>query len=350
MAPSIPHTSESGAARKAQKRSFRARARATQRDALPLFVPPCLATLSDTAPEGGDWVHEVKFDGYRLQARIDHGRVQLLTRSGQDWTHRFGGLARALGSLKVETALIDGEAAVEDEGGTSSFVRLVEALRAGRSGEMVYYAFDLIYLDGTDLTRAPLIERKTLLEAVLKKAPTNGPLRYSAHFATDGPAMLQAACSHGLEGIISKRRDMPYRSGRRDDWLKSKCIQTDEFAIGGYLDSSAHPKAIGALVLGYYRRGSFIYAGRVGTGFNRQSAGRLWMELQALRIAKPAFGEQLTAQQRRGVRWVKPQLVAQIEYRAWTGDGLLRHATFKALREDKPAREVRAPKSKGARI
>ena len=215
MSPSIPHTAESGTARKSLKGSRAKRARATQRDDLPLFVPPCLATLSEDAPEGRDWVHEVKFDGYRLQARIDNGHVQLLTRSGQDWTHRFGSIARALASLKVETALIDGEAVVEDETGASNFVKLVEALQAGRSGEMAYYAFDLLYLNGKDLTRASLVERKALLKALLKKASANGPLRFSAHFETDGAAMLKAACSHGLEGIISKRRDMPYRSGRR---------------------------------------------------------------------------------------------------------------------------------------
>jgi bifunctional non-homologous end joining protein LigD len=226
---------------------------------------------------------------------------------------------------------------------------LVEALKAGQSKRMVYFAFDLLYLDGVNLMGATLLDRKSLLNSALKGTAKTGQIRYSAHFEVDGAAMLRESCRHGLEGIISKRKDRPYRSGRRDDWLKTKCILTDEFVVGGYLDSTAQRKAVGALVLGYYDRGRLIYAGRVGTGFNRRSASEVWKQLQNLRTEDSLFSGSLEPSQRRGVTWVKPQLVAQIEYRAWTSDGLLRHASFKGLREDKPAKDVHRPTRKKTR-
>lgn len=311
-------------------------------DPLPAFFPPCLAKLTDTPPDGAGWVHEIKFDGYRLEARIHKGSVQLLTRTGLDWTKRFPSLAKALGGLSITSALIDGEAVVETDQGVTSFVKLVEALEAGRSQEMLFIAFDLIYLDGVDLSPAPLLERKRLLEAIMKRSRSKH-LRYSAHLPADGTAMIAEACRLGLEGIVSKRTDQPYRSGRTGDWLKIKCVLEDEFVIGGYVVSSVDAMAVGALALGTFEDGKLIYAGRVGTGFTNSSARILWAKLQPLKREAPAFDTRLTAQQRRGVTWVGPELVAQIAYSTRTGDNLLRHASFKGLREDKPAADVHRP-------
>ncbi|HVZ05092.1 non-homologous end-joining DNA ligase [Hyphomicrobium sp.] len=317
---------------------------------LPNFVPPCLATLVAAPPEGDDWVHEIKFDGYRIQVRIDDDRIKLITRSGLDWTERFGSLPPLLRDLHRGKALIDAEVVAENKNGYSSFIELVAALKSGRSDRFVLQCFDLLHLDGFDLRPAALVERKEMLRRLLSKNTAMPQIRYSEHLQGDGARMLTEACRLGLEGIISKRADTPYHSGRNGDWLKSKCIQVDEFVIIGYVASTVSASAVGALVVGYFDKKRLVYAGRVGTGFSQRVAGELMRILKPLRIAKPAVLAPLTREQLKEVQWVKPERVAQIEYRAWTADNLLRHAAFKGLREDKPATQVRRPVIKAAKI
>jgi bifunctional non-homologous end joining protein LigD len=278
--------------------------------------------------------------------RIERGRLTVLTRRGHDWTGRFPTIAAAARELPVTTAMIDGEAVVENAAGLSDFSALQAALGA-RDGpghkaahEAVLYAFDLLYLDGRDLRGLPLTARKQQLAELVQPTGGAGALRYSEHNEGDGEAMWRHACTMGLEGIISKRRDCPYRSGRGGDWLKIKCTLRQEFLIAGYAPRSDAPRSVGALVLGYFDGNRLVHAGRVGTGFNAKAATALWKQLQPLRTDQAPFEASIPAAARKGVVWVQPELVGEVEYRGWTSDGLVRHASFKGLREDKDPREV----------
>lgn len=307
---------------------------------LPTFVEPSLAALADRAPSGERWIHEIKFDGYRSQARIDGKEIQILTRKGLDWTKRFTGVAKTLTKLGLGSALLDGEIVVEDTAGRSSFSNLQSDLQEGRQDRLIYHVFDILYLEGVDLRAAPLIERKHLLRQVLDRLPANANVRYSDHLEDGGEAMFTHACRLGLEGIISKRRDLPHRSGRGDHWRKRKCVLGQEFVIGGFIPSTAGKGAVGSLAVGYYERGALHYAGRVGTGFSGETSRRLAKALTEFRQDDPPF-KTVPKEARKGVRWVTPAMVAEVEFRAWTKDGLIRQAAFKGLREDRAPEEIR---------
>jgi bifunctional non-homologous end joining protein LigD len=303
-------------------------------------VRPQLATLTAAAPAGDQWLHEIKFDGYRMICRKDGAAVQLFSRNENDWTARFSTLVESLRELPFEQAILDGEVCALADSGKTDFQELQNAMKEGRARRMAYYAFDILYADGYDLTKTPLADRKAFLEAALPARSKS--IVYSKHVTGHGPDYFEEACKLGLEGIISKRADRPYYQGRSADWLKIKCIKREEFVIGGFTDPGGSRIGFGSLLLGYYDpKRRLTYAGRVGTGFDTRALKDLTQRLEKIEQQKSPFHD-LTARtgDARHAHWVRPKFVGQIEFTEWTSDGRLRHPSFQGLREDKPADEV----------
>ena len=315
-------------------------------DPLPDFIPPQLAQLVDRAPEGDAWLHEIKVDGYRVAARIERGRVWMLTRHGNDWTSRFRPIVAILADLPVKAAYLDGEIAMLTAEGISDFGALQEALgRHGGSKELAFIVFDILHLDGRDLRPLPLIERKTILEKVLAQLPVRSPVQFSPDVTGRGAKFFALACKRHLEGIVSKRAAAPYRSGRSGDWQKVKCKLRQEFVIGGYRRETSGRPNLGSLMIGYYDRGRLIYAGSVGTGWSIQLGRSIMAALQRIGRDTSPFVAVPRADVK-DAKWAEPRLVCDVEFTQWTRDERARQPAFKGLREDKAPWEVRreAPK------
>jgi bifunctional non-homologous end joining protein LigD len=299
-----------------------------------------LATLADAPPEGDEWLHEIKFDGYRLLAFCSKGEVRLKTRNGNDWTQKFPSIRASVAKLKVKLAVLDLEAVVLDRAGKSSFQAIQHALGDGGDRQSIHaYAFDLLHLDGEDLAGRALIARKKMLKNVLKRSGDAGYLHYSDHVIGQGAKMFAKSCAMDLEGIVSKLGDSPYRPGREKTWLKSKCLKRQEFVIVGYTAARSGPRAIGALHLGYNQNGEMKYAGKVGTGFGIEDAQKLHHRLVTLTVKTPPI-KGIPRSVLKSARWVKPALLCEVSFTEWTDDGHIRHPSFQGLREDKNPQEV----------
>lgn len=315
--------------------------------ALPDDLAPQLCTRADAPPAGAQWLHEIKFDGYRILVAVDGGAARILTRSGLDWTDRFPTIAAACAALPVRTAVLDGEAVVLDAAGLSSFALLQEAIgrfgnRRGDSGQVRAALFDLLHLDGRDLRPLPLIERKEALRGLLDDVPEDGPLFYSDHIdGSGGPGVLRNACGMALEGIISKRRDRPYVAGRGKDWVKSKCVERQEFVIGGFTPPGPGGPGLGAVLLGVYEDGALVYCGKVGTGFTAAAGAAVRAALEGLTAKASPFAGVGRKEAGRDAVFVRPEMVCEVEFLSWSRDGLIRQGSFQGLREDKDPRDIR---------
>ena len=310
-----------------------------RRGALKDFVAPQLATAVARPPDGPGWLHEIKLDGYRVYCRRDARGARLLTRTGQDWTDRFRRLVGPLEALPAQEFALDGEVVVLDDAGHSSFGALQEALSANDQRRLTLYAFDLLHLDGYDLRGAALVDRKRALRELIEGGSGVGSIRNSDHIDAPGEEVFRRASKMGLEGVVSKQKKRPYRSGRTSDWVKSKCQLRQEFVIAGFTLQKKGGPGIGALIVGYQENDRLIYAGRVGSGFTHETSLGLRARLEPLRAAR-AFVEEVPPEMRRGVYWVKPDLVCEVEFLSWTRDDVLRQSSFQGLREDKNQRDV----------
>jgi bifunctional non-homologous end joining protein LigD len=307
-----------------------------------------LATLSDDVPVSDAWLHELKYDGYRIAAEIDARGIRLESRNGKDWTSAFPEVVAALAQLPLSSALLDGEVALVDADGHTSFQALQNAFSGGKRTGLTYFVFDLLYLDGEDLRALALEQRKARLKPLLK---ARAKVRYSDHVLGDGPRVFAEACKVGAEGIVSKRRDLPYHGGRSEDWLKIKCSLRQELVVCGFTEPSGARVGVGALLLGYYESERLVFAGKVGTGrgFTAAYLAQLRKELHRLEQPSSPFSSRLPTRFLAGVHWLKPELVAEVSFSEWTNDGRMRHPSWLGLRKDKRAEDVVREKPRSRR-
>ncbi|MBS1799345.1 MAG: DNA ligase D [Acidobacteria bacterium] len=304
----------------------------------PGFISPQLATMAEVPPSEKGWLHELKLDGYRMQARKDGERVQIFTRTGLDWTKRVPTIAKTIAKLPVENATLDGELVVVAPNGTTSFADLQMSMQEGSGDSLTYFAFDLLHVNGYNTRELALKDRKEMLSEILHGIGTH-QLRLSEHIETGGAELLREACKLQAEGIVSKRGAAKYQPGRTTDWIKTKCLHEQEFVVGGYTLPANGIYGVGALLLGYFEGDSLIYAGRTGTGFTQKTHQILRDRLESLAQTKSPFAA-LSAEARKGARWTAPELVVQVRFATWTADNLVRQAAFLGIREDKGANEV----------
>ncbi|MEX2529599.1 MAG: DNA ligase D [Gemmatimonadota bacterium] len=308
---------------------------------LPAAPKPQLPSLVDRAPTGEDWLHELKFDGYRIMARIENEGVTLLTRGGHDWSERFPTVTDAIRALAVDGTILDGEVAVLASDGTTDFQALQNQMKRDQTEAVRYFLFDMPFYRGHDLRKVPLLERKELLQKVLELRSEGPVLRYSGHIIGGGDEVARQACLHALEGVIAKKKLARYHEGRTRSWVKVKCVDRQEFVIGGWTEPSGSRTGFGALLLGWYDEGGDLrFAGRVGTGFTAASLGEIRERLEDIGTGEPAFESPPRGAAARGVHWVAPTLVAEVAFRGWTEGGRLRHPSFQGLRVDKPPTKV----------